>query len=210
MIRALVADDHAVVRHGLRDLFSESGDIVVQGEATTAQEVLDQLQKESWDVIVLDLNLPDRNGLDLLGDVRRQRPDLPVLILTMFAEEQFAVRAMRAGAAGYVTKESAPQELIQAVRKVVNRGRYVSPELAERLAHWVDGNSEKPPHETLSTREFQIFLMLASGHPVSKIADELCLSVKTVSTYRARVLEKMHLKANADLTLYAVRNRLVQ
>lgn len=210
MIRALVADDHAVVRHGLRDLFGESGDIVVEGEATTAQEVLDQLQKGPWDVVVLDLNLPDRNGLDVLGDVRRQKPDLPVLVLTMFAEEQFAVRAMRAGAAGYVTKESAPEELIHAVRKVVNHGRYVSPELAERLAHWVDRGSEKAPHETLSTREFQIFLLLASGRAVSQIGDELCLSVKTVSTYRARVLEKMHLKSNADLTLYAVRNRLVQ
>jgi two-component system invasion response regulator UvrY len=210
MIRALVADDHAIVRRGLVDLFGGSGDIVVGGEATNARELLDLVDKSSWDVVVLDINLPDRSGLDLLGDMKRLRPDLPVLILTMYAEEQFAVRAMRAGAAGYVTKESAPEELIQAVRKVVNRGRYVSPELAERLAHWIDGGSEKPPHETLSTREFQIFLMLASGRTVSQAADDICISVKTVSTYRARVLEKMNLKTNADLTLYAVRNRLVQ
>ena len=210
MIRALVADDHAVVRRGLKDLFGESGDIVVEGEATSGQELLDQVEQKPWDVVVLDINLPDRNGLDLLGEVKRRNPDLPVLILTMYAEEHYAVRAMRAGAAGYVTKESAPEELIQAVRKVVNRGRYVSPGLAERLAHWVDGASDKPPHERLSTREFQIFLMLASGRAVSQAADDLCLSVKTVSTYRARVLEKMDLKSNADLTLYAVRNRLVQ
>lgn len=210
MIRALIADDHAVVRRGLKQLFVESGDIVVEGEATNAQEVLDQVERGNWDVLLLDINLPDRSGLDLLGEVKGRKPDLPVLILTMYAEEQFAVRAMRAGAAGYVTKESAPEELIQAVRKVVNRGRYVSPELAERLAHWVDRGSEKPPHETLSAREFQIFLMLASGRTVSQAADDLCLSVKTVSTYRTRVLEKMNLKTNADLTLYAVRNRLVQ
>jgi len=210
MIRALVADDHAIVRRGLVDLFGGSGDIVVGGEATNARELLELVEKAPWDVVVLDINLPDRSGLDLLADMKRLRPELPVLILTMYAEEQFAVRAMRAGAAGYVTKESAPEELIQAVRKVVNRGRYVSPELAERLAHWVDGGSEKPPHETLSTREFQIFIMLASGRTVSQAAEELCISVKTVSTYRARVLEKMNLKTNADLTLYAVRNRLVQ
>ena len=210
MIRALVADDHAIVRRGLVDLFGGSGDIVVGAEATNARELLELVDKEAWDVVVLDINLPDRSGLDLLGDMKRLKPDLPVLILTMYAEEQFAVRAMRAGAAGYVTKESAPEELIQAVRKVVNRGRYVSPQLAERLANWVDGGSEKPPHETLSTREFQIFIMLASGRTVSQAAEDLCISVKTVSTYRTRVLEKMNLKTNADLTLYAVRNRLVQ
>lgn len=210
MIRALVADDHAIVRRGLVDLFAESGDIVVGGEATNGRELVEMVDKSPWDVVLLDINLPDRSGLDLLADVKRLRPELPVLILTMYAEEQFAVRAMRAGAAGYVTKESAPEDLVQAVRRVVNRGRYVSPELAERLAHWVDGGSEKPPHETLSTREFQIFLMLASGRTVSQAAEDLCISVKTVSTYRTRVLEKMNLKTNADLTLYAVRNRLVQ
>ena len=210
MIRALVGDDHAVVRRGLKDLLRDSGDIVVEGEATNGQELLDLLDTKPWDVVVLDINLPDRNGLDLLGEVKRQKPDLPVLILTMYAEEQYAVRAMRAGASGYLTKESAPEELIQAIRKVVNRGRYVSPDLAERLAQWVDGGSEKSAHEILSTREFQVFLMLASGRAVSQAAEELCLSVKTVSTYRARILEKMNLKTNADLTLYAVRNRLVQ
>lgn len=210
MIRALVADDHAVVRRGLKDLLRESGDIVVEGEATNAQEVLDQIRKRTWDVLVLDINLPDRSGLDLIGEVKRERPDLPILVLTIYAEEQFAVRALRSGASGYVTKESAPEELIHAVRKVVGRGRYVSPGVAERLALWVDDTANKPPHETLSEREFQIFRILASGRTVGHAAEELNISVKTVSTYRARVLEKMKLKTNAELTLYAVRNRLIE
>jgi len=210
MIRVLVADDHAVVRRGLKDLLGESGDIVVQGEAATGRELLDQLHENSWDVVVLDIHLPDQNGLDLLVEIKRLRPELPVLILTICAEEQFAVRALRAGASGYVTKESAPEELVQAVRKVVARGRYVSPAVAERLARWVDPAAEKPPHDTLSAREFQIFRLLASGRSVSRAAEEVCLSVKTVSTYRTRILEKMNLKTNADLTLYAVRNRLIE
>jgi len=210
MIRALVADDHAVVRRGLKDLLGESGDIVVQGEAGTGRELLDQLSDKTWDVVVLDINLPDRSGLDVLAEVKRLHPELPVLILTICAEEQFAVRALRAGASGYVTKESAPEELIQAVRKVVAKGRYVSPGVAERLAHWVDAGSEKPLHESLSTREFQVFRLLAAGRSVSRAAEEVCLSVKTVSTYRARILEKMNLKTNADLTLYAVRNHLIE
>ena len=210
MIRVLVADDHAVVRRGLKDLLGESGDIVVQGEAATGRELLDLLHENTWDVVVLDINLPDQNGLDLLVELKRRRPDLPVLILTICAEEQFAVRALRAGASGYVTKESAPEELVQAVRKIVARGRYVSPGVAERLARYVDPASEKPPHDTLSAREFQIFRLLASGRSVSRAAEEVCLSVKTVSTYRTRILEKMNLKTNADLTLYAVRNRLIE
>ena len=209
MIRALVADDHAVVRRGLKDLLAESGDIVVEGEAGDGRELLDKVQERDWDIVVLDINLPDRSGLDVLVDLKRLRPDLPVLILTICAEEQFAVRALRAGASGYVTKESAPEELVQAVRKVVAKGRYVSPGVAERLAHWVDSGAEKQPHETLSTREFQIFRLLASGKSVSLAAEEVCLSVKTVSTYRTRILEKMNLKTNADLTLYAVRNHLI-
>jgi DNA-binding NarL/FixJ family response regulator len=205
MIRALVADDHAVVRRGLKGLLA-----VVEGEASNAREVLEQVRRRKWDVVVLDINLPDQSGLDLLPELRREHPELPILILTIFAEEQFAIRALQSGASGYVTKESAPEELVQAVRKVVSKGRYVSPAVAERLALWVDRGAEKPPHETLSAREFQIFRILASGRTVSVAALELHLSVKTVSTYRARVLEKMNLKTNAALTVYAVRNHLIE
>lgn len=210
MIRALVADDHAVVRRGLRALLAESGDIVVEGEATNAREVLEQVRRRAWDVVLLDLNLPDRSGLDLLPELKRERPGLPVLILTISAEEQFALQALRSGAAGYVTKDGAPEELVRAVRKVVNKGRYVSPAVAERLAVWVDGSAEKLPHETLSAREFQVFRILASGRTVGAAAEELHISVKTVSTYRARILEKMGFKTNAEMTLYAVRNRLIE
>ena len=199
-----------MVRRGLRALLAESGDIVVEGEATNAREVLEQVRRRAWDVVLLDLNLPDRSGLDLLPELKRERPGLPVLILTISAEEQFALQALRSGAAGYVTKDGAPEELVRAVRKVVNKGRYVSPAVAERLAVWVDGSAEKLPHETLSAREFQVFRILASGRTVGAAAEELHISVKTVSTYRARILEKMGLKTNAELTLYAVRNHLIE
>lgn len=209
MIRVLVVDDHAIVRRGLKHLFAESGDIAVAGEATSAEDALEKIRRSRWDVAVIDINLPDRDGLELIEQARIANPKLPLLVLTMYAEEQFAVRAVRLGAAGYVTKESAPEELMQAVRKVAAGGRYVSPSLGERLARLVYGDTEQLPHETLSSREFQVFRLLAGGRTVSAVADELCLSVKTVSTYRTRILEKLELKTNAELTLYAVRNRLI-
>jgi len=210
MIRAIVADDHAVVRRGLRELLAESSEVTVIGEAGTARETLEQVRNGKWDVLVLDINLPDGSGLDVLRQVKQEYPQLPVLILTIYAEEQFAVRALRAGAAGYLTKESAPEELLDAIRKVVHGGRYISPALAERLALLADPQAERQPHETLSDREFQVFRTLASGRTVSQVADALHLSVKTVSTYRARVLEKMGLQTNAELTMYAVRNGIVE
>jgi len=210
MIRAIVADDHAVVRRGLRELLSESREVAVIGEAGTARETLDQVRSGKWDVLVLDINLPDGSGLDVLRQVKQEYPQLPVLMLTIYAEEQFAVRALRAGAAGYLTKESAPEELVDAIRKVVHGGRYISPALAERLAMLADPQAERQPHETLSDREFQVFRTLASGRTVSQVADLLHLSVKTISTYRARVLEKMGLQTNAELTMYAVRNGIVE
>lgn len=210
MIRAIVADDHAVVRRGLRELLSESREVAVIGEAGTARETLEQVRSGKWDVLVLDINLPDGSGLDVLRQVKQEYPQLPVLILTIYAEEQFAVRALRAGAAGYLTKESAPEELVDAIRKVVHGGRYISPALAERLALLADPQAERQPHETLSDREFQVFRTLASGRTVSQVADSLHLSVKTISTYRARVLEKMGLQTNAELTMYAVRNGIVE
>jgi two-component system, NarL family, invasion response regulator UvrY len=182
----------------------------VRGEAGSAQETMQVLRAGEWDAVVLDLNLPDRNGLDLLLDLKREWPALPVLILTICSEEQFAVRALRAGASAYLTKASAPEELVRAVRKVVDGGRYVGPELAERLAALVTEDVDTTPHDKLSDREYQVFRMLASGRTVTQAGEELNLSGKTISTYRARILEKLGLHTNADLTIYAVRNRLLE
>lgn len=209
MIKVLVADDHAIVRRGLRQILAETPDIMVAGEAATAQEVLRLVREERWNVVVLDISLPGGSGLELLSTIRRERPELPVLILTVYPEEQYAVRAIRAGAAGFLTKESAPEKLIEAVRKVASGGRWVSAELAETLASVLAGESGGAPHERLSDREFEILKMLASGKTVSEVAHELSLSVKTVSTHRTRMLKKMNMRTNAELTHYAVRSGLV-
>ena len=210
MIRVLVADDHAVVRKGLRQILAETGDIVVGGEAATAPEVLSQVKAHRWDVIVLDISLPGGNGIELLGDIRRERPEARVLILTVYSEEQYAVRAIKAGAAGFLTKESAPDRLIDAVRKIASGGRYVTAELAETLASLLAGEGVGSPHDRLSDREFEILKLLASGKTVSQIADYLSLSVKTISTHRTRMLKKMGMKTNAELTHYAIKSGLVQ
>lgn len=210
MIRVLVVDDHAVVRRGLAELLNEESDIEVRGQAGTGHETMQAVRDGEWDAVVLDLNLPDRNGLELLHDLKLEKPKLPILILTICSERQFAVRALRAGAAGYLTKTSAPAELVQAVRKVVTGGRYVSPELAERLAALVSSNGAEMPHDLLSDREYQVFRLLASGRSVSQAGVELHLSGKTISTHRARILEKMGLRTNADMTVYAARNRLLE
>jgi two-component system invasion response regulator UvrY len=209
MIKVLVADDHAVVRRGLRQILAETSDIMIGGEAATTAEALRLLRSERWDVVVLDINLPCGNGLELLAEIHRDFPSLPVLILTVYSEEQYAVRAIKAGAAGFLTKESAPDKLIEAVRKVASGGRYVSAELAETLASLFAGENKGAPHERLSNREFEILKMLASGKTVSQVAQELALSVKTVSTHRTRLLRKMEMKTNAELTHYAVRSGLV-
>ena len=209
MIHALIADDHAVVRRGLKELLTDSGRIAVEGEAGTARETLEKVRERDWDVLILDINLPDRSGLDILRDVKLERPQLPVLILTVCSEDQFAIRALRSGAAGYLTKESAPGQLVDAVQKVVSGGRYISAAVAVRLALHVGANGNRPPQELLSDREHQVFRLLASGKTVSGIAVEMNLSVKTISTYRGRVLDKMGMRTNAELTYYAVRNQLV-
>jgi DNA-binding NarL/FixJ family response regulator len=209
MIKVLVADDHAVVRRGLRQILAETPDILVAGEASTVPEVRRLVQDQRWDVVVLDLNMPGGGGLELLGEIRRQTPCPRVLVLTVSPEEQYAVRAIRAGAAGFLTKESAPERLIEAVRKIAAGGRHVSPELAEALASLVAGETNGAPHERLSDREFEVLKMLASGRTVSQIAQELALSVKTVSTHRTRILKKMDMKTNAELTHYAVKNGVV-
>jgi DNA-binding NarL/FixJ family response regulator len=210
VIRVLVADDHAVVRRGLRQILTETPDVLVEGEAATPEDVLRLVRERRFDVVVLDINIPGSSGLELLAQIKRERPELPVLILTVYPEEQYAVRAIRGGAAGFLTKESAPERLIDAVRKVAAGGRWVSAELAETLASLVAGEGKGAPHERLSDREFEVFKMLASGKTVSEVAEILTLSVKTVSTHRARLLKKMGMRTNAELTHYAVKNGLVE
>lgn len=210
MIRVLVADDHAIVRRGVRQILEETADIMVAGEAATAAELWSMVGEGTFHAVVLDVNLPGRSGLELLADIKRVRPELPVLILTVYSEDQYAVRALKAGASGFLTKESAPEKLIDAVRKIVQGGRFITPEVAERLATSVVRGSDGPPHEALSDREFQILKMIGSGKTVSQIGRELSLSVKTISTHRTRILKKMNLKTNSELTHYAIRNGLVE
>jgi DNA-binding NarL/FixJ family response regulator len=210
MIRVLIADDHPIVRQGLRQILSEIPDMVVAGEAVNGQETLDQVRAGGWDVLVLDITMPDRSGLDILKELKYQQPDLPVLVLSIHAEEQFAVRLLKAGASGYLTKENAPDELVKAIRKVVAGGKYISQSLAESLAFNLDVGSDRPRHESLSDREFQVMQLMASGKTLTEIAEELSLSTKTVSTYRTRLLEKMNLKTNAEIVRYAIENELVE
>jgi two-component system, NarL family, invasion response regulator UvrY len=210
VIRVLIADDHAVVRRGLRQILEGAPGVTVAGEASTAPEVLALVEERRWDVVVLDLSLPGASGLDLLAEIKRRRPELPVLILTVHSEAQYAVRALRAGASGYLTKESAPEQLVEAVAKIDRGGKYVSAALAERLAFSLEKGADKAPHELLSDREYEVLRLLASGKTVSEVAGGLGLSVKTISTYRARILEKMDMRTNAELTHYAIRNRLVE
>lgn len=209
MIKILIADDHAIVRQGLRQTVAEEPDMTVAGEAQNAQETLKLVREQEWDVIVLDITMPGRSGLDLLIELKRERPNLPILILSMHSEEQFAVRALKARASGYITKQSAPKELVKAIRKVHRGGKYVSPALAESLAFELGDDAKKVAHEKLSEREYQILRMIAAGKTPKEIAAELNLSEKTIATYRMRVLEKMNMKRNAELIRYAVENRLV-
>jgi two-component system invasion response regulator UvrY len=209
-MRILIADDHAVVRLGLKKILIEAFKKAVIGEAANSQEALDRVWSEPWDVVILDLTMPGRTGLEVLKEIKREKPKLPVLILSMHPEDQFAVRLLKAGASGYMTKESAPEELVGAVKKAIAGGRYVSVKLAEKLASLVARDVSAAPHESLSDREFLILRLIASGKPVSAIARDLSLSVKTVSTYRARVLEKMSMANNSELVHYAFQNQLME
>ncbi len=209
-MRILIADDHAVVRHGLKQILADQFKRAEFGEARNGQEVLNKVWKEKWDVVILDITMPGRGGLEILKEVKKARPKIPVLVLSMHPEDQFAVRVLKAGASGYMTKESAPEQLVEAIRKIVAGGRHISPSLAEIMAAYLTVKTEKPPHELLSNREFQVLRQIASGKTVSEIARELSLSVRTVSTYRTRILEKMGLKTNAELTHYAFQNQLVK
>ena len=208
MLRILIADDHPVVRKGLRQIISETPDMIVADEATNGWEVLSKISAGDYDVVLLDITMPGKDGMDVLTQLKYEKPKLPVLMVSMHPEEQFAIRALRAAASGYLTKESAPDELVNAIWKVSAGGRYVTPSLAEKLAFMVQ-KVEQLPHETLSDREYQVMRLIASGKTITDIARELSLSVKTISTYRTRVLEKMKMKNNAELTHYAIKNRLV-
>ncbi|HEX8556525.1 MAG TPA: response regulator transcription factor [Pyrinomonadaceae bacterium] len=207
-MKVLIADDHAVVRRGLTQLLADEFPDLSAGEAQDAGEVFKLVREQDWDIIILDISMPGRSGLEVLKELKQQRPRVPVLVLTSHPEEQYAVRVLKAGAAGYMTKESAPESLIEGIRKVTAGGRYVSPRLAELLAAAVGAELGKPPHESLSDREYRVLCLVGAGKTVGQIAAELSLSVKTVSTYRTRLLEKMGMKTNAELTHYAIRNGL--
>ena len=209
MLRILVADDHAVVRRGVSQILSETPDMVVEGEAANGEEVLKLVQSGHWDAVLLDITMPGRSGLDILGELKLRSPNTPVLVLSMHPEDQIAVRVLKAGAAGYMTKESAPDELVGAIRKVVSGRKYVSAELAEHLVTELGQSSTGALHDSLSDREYQVLCQIAIGKPGSEIARDLSLSVKTVSTYRRRVLDKMRMRTNADLTRYAIDEQLV-
>jgi two-component system invasion response regulator UvrY len=209
LLKILIVDDHPIVRAGLKQTLADAPEVGEVGEAATAQEALDLVHDRDWDVVILDIGLPGRGGLDLLKDMKADRPKLPVLILSMHSEDQFGVRAIRAGASGYVTKEAAPTNLVAAIRRVAAGGRYIGEELADRLAEEVSEGALLPRHSYLSDREFDVLCLIASAQTVGEIAERLSLSVKTVSTYRARILEKMNLKNNAELMQYAITNHLL-
>ena len=209
-MRILIIDDHAVVRRGLKQILADDFKRAVFGEAWNAQEALTRIWNERWDVVVLDITLPGRSGLEVLREIKRFKPNLPVMVLSMHPEDQFGVRVLKSGAAGYMNKESAPQELVGAIRKVLAGGRYMSPTLVDKMAAYLVTDSTKQPHERLSDREFLVLRLIASGKTVSEIGQELSLSVKTISTYRTRILEKTGLKNNAELMRYALDNQLLK
>lgn len=209
-MKILITDDHAVLRRGLRQILEDGFGKLHFGEASNASEAIEQVAKEHWDLVVLDITMPGRSGLDALKEIKALKPNMRILVLSVHSEDQFAVRVLKAGASGFLNKDSAPEELVKAVRKVIAGGRYVSASLAEKLAFNLDHPNDELPHQKLSDREFQVLRMIGSGKTVSEIAEELGLSVKTVSTYRARILEKMNLNTNAELTRYSFENKLVE
>jgi DNA-binding NarL/FixJ family response regulator len=208
MPNILIADDHAIVRQGLKQILASDSDITVVGETGNGEEVLAMVRLLRPDAVVLDISLPGKNGLDVLKELKGSYPELPVLVLSMHSEDQFAIRTLKAGAAGYITKETAPEKLVEALRKVCKGTKYISPELAESLALRIQRDGTEHPHEALSDREYQVFRLIAFGKTVGQISKELSLSVKTISTYRTRILEKMNMKTSAELTRYAVLHNL--
>lgn len=209
MIRVLIADDHAIVRQGLRQILSETDDLVVAGEADDGAQALHLARSQQWDVFLLDVSMPNRNGIDTLKQLKKEFPRLPVLILSMHPEEQYAVRALKAGASGYLTKQSAPEQLVTAIRKVAGGKKYLSPAVAEQLADAIAGDGEQPPHELLSDREYEVLKLIAAGRPLTQIAEELNLAVATISTFRARIIEKTGLRSNAEMIRYGIEHGLL-
>ncbi len=209
-IRVLIADDHSIVRRGLKQILSDTADLVVTGEAEDGVKALHMVRQGEWDVVLMDVSMPERNGIDALKLIKKEYPKLPVLVLSMHPEEQYALRALKAGAAGYLNKQGAPEQLVHAIRQVAAGKKYVSPAVAEELANAIGDDSDKLPHERLSDREYQTLCMISSGKTLTQIGLELNLSVKTVSVYRARLLEKMKLKNNAELTHYGLKHKLVE
>ena len=207
--RMLIVDDHAVVRHGVKQILSEQFQGAFIGEAQNAEEMMDQVRKTDWDIVVLDVGMPGKGGLDALKELKQLRPKLPALVLSAYPEDQLALRMLKAGASGYLSKDSAPNELVEAMRKILSGGKFVSSAVAELLALNLESDFEKPLHEQLSDREYQVMCLIAVGKSLKDISDDLCVSISTVNTYRARILEKMQLKNNTELTHYAIENRLV-
>ncbi|MGH8685651.1 MAG: response regulator [Nitrosospira sp.] len=208
-MRILIVDDHAIVRQGLRQILTESNEAIVIKEADCGAEAIRQVREGEWDVVILDISLPDRNGIDTLKQIKKEYPRIPVLMLSMHEEGLYAIRALKAGASGYITKQSAPSELMTAIHQVARGRKYLTATLAEAMADSLGTNYDRPLHETLSDREYQTLCLIASGKSLTGVAEEMCLSVKTVSVYRGRLLEKMKLKNNAELTHYAIKNGLV-
>jgi len=209
MLRILIADDHAIIRKGLKQILLEEYPSAIIEEVNDAEGVTKKTMSDEWDIIICDLSMPGRSGLDVVQQVKQNFPKLPVLILSIHPEEQYAIRVLRAGAAGYLSKDAATEELVKAVQRVLQGRKYVSSAIAEKMASELDQDTSKPPHEVLSDREFDVFKMLASGKTVSEIAEQLTLSITTVSTYRARILVKMNMKTNAELTRYGLENKLI-
>ncbi len=209
MTKILVVDDHAVVRQGVKQILNEQFQGAVIGEARNADEMIDRIRKFTWDIVVLDVGMPGKSGLDALKDLKQVSPKLPVLVLSAYPEDQLARRMLKAGAAGYLTKDSAPNELVQAIRKILGGGKFVSASMAELLVANLNDQAERPLHELLSDREYQVMCLIAVGKSLKEIADDLCVGISTINTYRARILEKMQLKNNTELTHYALQNRLV-
>jgi len=209
-IKILIADDHAIVREGLKQIVAEEKDIIVAGEAENSSKLMELLEKEKWNLVVLDINMPGKSGLEALKDIRIRYPELPVLILSMFSEDQYGLRAIKAGASGYLKKVSAPTELVTAIRKIVSGGKYINPSLAEKLADKFESTKQELMHENLSDREYQIMCSIALGKSAEEIARELSISINTVYTYRTRILEKMSMKSNVELTKYVLQNKLVE